>query len=180
MLKRVCLCPLLRILNPQCSIPKSQILWFVPILKPSSAALSLTVCEHRLDCATRLLSRKAMINFCRYAQLRVPIGRCLRSMRGHGIATSTCLRAKEVKEVPVATYAQNKKSVQRTILSVDESKSVPSHVSAEDIQRMATPFDKAVVSRMTPTLRAFLLEGKVAVVTGYVLLIPHACIAPKL
>ena len=121
-----------------------------------------------------------MINFCRHANLLVSIGNCLKSTRGHGIATSTCLQAKEIKEVPVATYAQNKKSAQRTVLSVDESKSAQSHVSAEDIQRTATPFNKAVVPRLTPTIRAFLLEGKVAVVTGYVLLIPHACIPSKL
>lgn len=172
--KRVCKCPLLWsiptvILNP----PKSGSL--------VRAQLKAIICrtQHCLDCATGLLSRKAMISFCRYAQLRVPIGHCLKSMRGHGIATSTCLRAKEVKEVPVATYSQDKTSAQRTILSVDESKSAPSHVSAEDIQRMATPFNKAVVPRMTPTLRAFLLEGKVAVVTGYVLLISHAYIPLK-
>ena len=120
-----------------------------------------------------------MINFCRYANLRVPIGHCLKSIRGKGITTSTCLRAKDFEEVPVATYAQHKNSTQRTVLSVDKSKSSPSHVSTKDIQRTATPFDKTVVSRMTPTLRAFLLEGKVAVVTGYVLLMIHACISSR-
>ncbi len=120
-----------------------------------------------------------MISFSRYASLRVPIGHYLRSTRGHGIATSTRLRAKDVEEVPVATYAQNKEFAQRSVLSVDKSKSVPSPISTKDIQRTATPFDKAVVPRMTSTLKAFLLEGKVAVVTGYVLPIIHACISPQ-
>ena len=118
-----------------------------------------------------------MVSFSRYASLRIPIGHCLKPTKGHRIAASTRLRAKDVKEVPVATYAKDKKTAQRTVLSVDESKSVPSPISPKDIQRTATPFDKAVVPRMTPTLRAFLLEGKVAVVTGYVLLITHACIS---
>ena len=121
-----------------------------------------------------------MINFCRYANLRVPIGHCLKSTRGNGITTSTCLRVKDVEEVPVATYAQSKKSAQRTVLSVDKSKSTPSHVSPKDVSRTATPFDKTVVPRMTPTLRTFLLEGKVAVVTGYVLPMIHACISPRI
>ena len=119
-----------------------------------------------------------MVNFCRYANLRVPIGHCLKSIRGNGITTSTCLRVKDVEEVPVASYAQNKKSAQRMVLSVDKSKSAPSHVSTNDIQRIATPFDNTVVPRMTPTLRAFLLEGKVAVITGYVLPMIRACIYP--
>ena len=81
--------------------------------------------------------------------------------------------------MPVATYAQSKKSAQRTVLSVDRSKSAPSHVSPKDISRTATPFDKTVLPRMTPTLRAFLLEGKVAVVTGYVLATIRACVSPQ-
>ena len=120
-----------------------------------------------------------MISFSRYASLRVPIGHYLSLTRGHGIATSTRLRAKDVKEVPVATYAQNKESARRTVLSVDKSKPAPSPISTEDLQRTAMPFDKAVVPSMTPTLKAFLLEGKVAVVTGYVLPIIHACISPQ-
>ena len=119
-----------------------------------------------------------MVSFSRYASLRIPIGHCLKPTKGHGIAASTRLRAKDVKEVPVATYAKDKKTAQRMVLSVDESKSVPSPLSPKDIQHTATPFDKAVVPGMTPTLRAFLLEGKVAVVTGYVLLITHACSSP--
>ena len=115
-----------------------------------------------------------MINFCRYANLRSPVGHCLKSLGCHRIATSTCLRG---KDVPVATYAQNKKSTQRTVLSVDRSKSATARVSTEDLQRTATPFDKTIVPTMTPTLRAFLLEGKVAVVTGYVLSITCACIS---
>ena len=117
-----------------------------------------------------------MISFCRYVNLRPPIGHCFKSLGYHRIATSTCLRGKVVKEVPLATYAQETESAQRTVLSVDRSKSAAAHVSTEDLQRTATPFDKTIVSRMTPTLRAFLLEGKVAVVTGYVLSMTCACV----
>ena len=146
----------------------------MPGLKPSFAASCLSVCQHSLDCATGLLSTDTMINFCRYAKLRVPVGCCVKSTRGHGIATSTCLRAKDIEEVPVATYAQNKKSALKT---VDKPKSHTNYVSSKDIQRTATPFDRAAVPKMTPTLKAFLLEGKVAVVTGYVLPMTHACIS---
>lgn len=55
--------------------------------------------------------------------------------------------------MPVATYAKDK-TAQRMVLSVDGSKSDPSPISTKDIQRKATPFDKAVVPRMTPTFRA--------------------------
>lgn len=34
--------------------------------------------------------------------------------------------------------------------------------------RKAVRFDRSLVGRMTPTMRAFTLEGKVVVVTGYV------------
>lgn len=94
-----------------------------------------------------------MVSFSRYASLRVPIDHCLRSTRGHGIGASTRLLAKDVEEVPVATYAKDK-TAQRMVLSVDGSKSDPSPISTKDIQRKATPFDKAVVPRMTPTFRA--------------------------
>ena len=120
-----------------------------------------------------------MISFSRTASLRVPLGHCLRSTKRHGIAASTRLPAKDVKEVPVATYAKDKTTAQRTVLSVDGSKPDPSPTFTEDIQRTATPFDKAVVTRLTPTLRAFLLEGKVAVVTGYVFPIVRACICSR-
>ena len=81
--------------------------------------------------------------------------------------------------MPVATYAKDKKTAHRTVLSVDGSKSDPSPISTKDIQRTATPFDKAVVPSLTPTLKAFLLEGKVAVVTGYVFPIIHTCISSQ-
>lgn len=156
-------------------ILQSRVHLFTPSLKPLSAAFPLTVCHYSFDCAARFLSRRIMINLCRYAKLRIPVGHCVKSIRGNEITTSTCLQAKDVEEVPVATYAQNKKSVQRTVLSVDKSKSAPSHVSTKDIQRTATPFDRTIVPRMTPSLKAFLLEDKVAVVTGYVLTMIHAC-----
>ena len=37
----------------------------------------------------------------------------------------------------------------------------------EDGKKKAFPFDKNAVSRLTPTMKNFTLEGKVAVVTGY-------------
>ena len=37
------------------------------------------------------------------------------------------------------------------------------------MNRSAEPFDRASLERMTPTMRNFTLDGKVAIVTGYVI-----------
>lgn len=93
-----------------------------------------------------------------------------------GITTLNQLRPKNVKEVPVAAYVKDNKSAgdapQRSVLSVDESETSLQALSSEDGRRSAIAFDKSIAAKMTPTMRMFTLEGKVAVVTGYVFSIP--------
>ena len=51
---------------------------------------------------------------------------------------------------------------------VDESEpAAPKPIAGEeDVSRKAVAFDRTIVSKMTPTMKRFTLEGKVAVVTG--------------
>ena len=87
-----------------------------------------------------------------------------------GIATRTPLRAASKKEVPVATYAGDRGSdtnqAQRTVLNVDISQPMAWAVTGQDAGRKAVAFDKRTAPKMTPTMRSFTLDGKVAVVTG--------------
>ena len=86
-----------------------------------------------------------------------------------GFTKSSHLNAQNAKEIQVATYAKGKKSgTEHTTINVDQSKS-SSESSSDDDERRAVAFDGSIVSKMTPTLKSFTLEGKVAVITGYVL-----------
>lgn len=87
----------------------------------------------------------------------------------------TQLRANSTKEVPVATYVKDNKTSsnapERSTISVDKSKALPRAVSTVDAGRNAVAFDRSVIGKMTPTMRSFTLEGKVAIITGYVWLL---------
>ena len=84
--------------------------------------------------------------------------------------TSISFRSKIAKQVPVASYAKSPKSgtsaAERTTLTVDESQVSPTPVLGGDVSRKAMAFDSSIVRKMTPTMKRFTLEGKVAVVTG--------------
>ena len=79
---------------------------------------------------------------------------------------------KNKTEVPIASYTKSKANgtnvaAERTVLMVDESEpAAPDSIAGEDDNRKAVAFDRSVVSKMTPTMKRFTLEGKVAVVTG--------------
>ena len=79
---------------------------------------------------------------------------------------------KKKTEVPIASYTKPKASgtnvdAERTVLMVDESEpTAPTSIAGEDVTRKAVAFDRTIVSKMTPTMKRFTLEGKVAVVTG--------------
>lgn len=80
---------------------------------------------------------------------------------------------KNKTEVPIASYTKPKANgtnvaAERTVLTVDESEPAASKSIAgeEDVSRKAVAFDRSVISKMTPTMKRFTLEGKVAVVTG--------------
>ena len=61
----------------------------------------------------------------------------------------------------------------RTTLRLDQIQvatySTASSYASEDESRDAVPFAKEMLPKLTPTIRSFTLDGKVAVVTGYVL-----------
>lgn len=87
-----------------------------------------------------------------------------------GLSASSFLNSKNKKEVPVASYTDSKKSgtdaAERMTLTVDESRASPTPVSGGDVSRKAVAFDRSVFPKMTPTMKGFTLQGKVAVVTG--------------
>jgi len=85
------------------------------------------------------------------------------------MTTSSISRAADRKEVPVASYVKSKSDqVDRTVLKIDQDHTAPKVLAAKDASRRAVPFDQSVVNRLTPTMKMFTLEGKVALVTGYV------------
>lgn len=64
-------------------------------------------------------------------------------------------------KVPVVTHDGK---AHRTTLKVDRSQFVTeTHINEG---RIARPFDSRVVEKLTPTMKKFSLEGRVAVVTG--------------
>ncbi len=87
--------------------------------------------------------------------------------------TSNQPRPNDAKEVLIATYAKENRTVsnaaQSPFLLVNETKTSPMTVSGGNGERSAIAFDSSIAGKMTPTMRMFTLEGKVAVVTGYVL-----------
>ncbi|KAL6714533.1 hypothetical protein ACLMJK_007958 [Lecanora helva] len=102
--------------------------------------------------------------------LKSILRRNLLTSRSRGIrhfAISRTLKARDIKEVPVTTYTKAKNpGSEHTLLAVDHSKKPPRAVSNENDDREAQAFNGSIVSKMTPTMRSFTLEGKVAVVTG--------------
>lgn len=61
------------------------------------------------------------------------------------------------------------KDGEQTVLTVDAFKSKDASLPIVDVAKQAFALKKGVVDHLTPTLRKFTLQGKVAVVTGYVL-----------
>ena len=82
---------------------------------------------------------------------------------------------KNKTEVPVASYTRTTRqpgananaAAERTTLAVDDgSQRAPTPVAGHGVDRKAVAFDGSIVPKMTPTMKGFTLEGKVAVVTG--------------
>jgi len=86
-----------------------------------------------------------------------------------GIAHSSFLRAESKKEVPVASYTtDNPHDPERVVLAVNDAKSSLVSAAAHDVGWKAVAFKNDLVKKMTPTMRKFVLQDKVAVMTGYV------------
>lgn len=64
-----------------------------------------------------------------------------------------------MKNVHSVTY-KNARKVEQTTIQMNLSESVTEE------GRRATPFDKGVVKRLTPTLKSFTLTDKVALISG--------------
>jgi hypothetical protein len=98
----------------------------------------------------------------------VGIGTVLAGYRS--LSTSCFVRSKDVKRVPVMTYdhglGNGIDAARRTTLAVDELKSASKPIHGRSTRRQVVAFDRSVVPILTPTLRSFTIEGKVAVITG--------------
>ena len=84
--------------------------------------------------------------------------------------TSSCIgRTAEKRDVSLASYTEESqkttKDAQRTTLHVNENQQASPE--PKDVSRKTVPFDRSLLSKLTPTMRSFTLDGKVAVVTGY-------------
>ena len=67
-------------------------------------------------------------------------------------------------EVPVSTYADNE--AQQTVLHVNQAKTIDTTTPMLDVAKQACALEKGIVAKLSPTLKKFTLEGKVALVTG--------------
>jgi hypothetical protein len=85
-----------------------------------------------------------------------------RLTRSRGLCTSQWLRQTKQDQVPVVTHDG---TTSRTTLHVDRSHPVVDSRTSDE-GREAQPFDKSVLSKLTPTMRSFALDGKIAVITG--------------
>jgi hypothetical protein len=91
----------------------------------------------------------------------------------------TTVRARLLKEekviqaeVPVVAYSSDAASPQHDVVKVNQLKPVSSAV--EDVAQKAIPLKSEILSHLSPTLKKFTLEGKVALVTGYLMLYTSA------
>ena len=84
-----------------------------------------------------------------------------------GFATLRNLKTLDTNQVPVATYSKGK-GAERTTLPLDKLQTASAAIPSHDDGREAIALDRSVLPRLTPTLKSFTLEGKVAVITGWV------------
>ncbi len=86
-----------------------------------------------------------------------------------GIAHSSFLRAESKKEGPVASSTTDKPhDPERILLAVNDAQSSLVSAAAHDVGWKAVAFNNDLVKKMTPIKRKFVLQDKVAVMTGYV------------
>lgn len=87
------------------------------------------------------------------------------------ISSTSIRRNADQREVPVVTYVEDgqssESSAQRSTLKDDNSRSSRSTEVKNRKNENALSFDPGPSAGMTPTMRSFTLEGKVAIVTGY-------------
>ena len=85
------------------------------------------------------------------------------------VARSTTKNEKIAEhEIPVVEYSSGSGEAHHTILKIDQTKPVSSPIV--DVAKRAYALESSLVSKLSPTLAKFTLHGKVALITGYVLL----------
>lgn len=98
--------------------------------------------------------------------------RALRAATATRCLTTTVARLNESKiaenEVPVVTYVDGSNQPEHTVIRVDQSKPVDNISTMADVAKKAFALEKEVALKLSPTLKKFMLDGKVALVTGYV------------
>ena len=89
------------------------------------------------------------------------------------IRTSAPLDATEavaVNEVPFIKFERNEASgateVHQSALSINQNQPIEMAIPIVDIARQAFPLEKSLVEKLSPTLKKFTLQGKVALITG--------------
>ena len=88
------------------------------------------------------------------------------------VARSTSKNEKIAEaEVPVVEYSSGSGEAHHTILKVDQTKPVSSPIV--DVAKKAYALESGLISKLSPTLAKFTLHGKVALITGYLLLHPN-------
>ena len=71
-------------------------------------------------------------------------------------------------EVPVVAYTEGSDQPYHAVLKVDQSKIADTTGPIVDVAKAAFAVEKDIALKLPPTLRKFMLDGKVALVTGYV------------
>ena len=74
------------------------------------------------------------------------------------------------KEVPVSTYSGDlaENSGETHVLTVNQTSSPIATPIIMDVAKRAFALDKGAAKNLTPTLKKFTLQNKVAIITGYV------------
>ena len=102
-----------------------------------------------------LLSRRAAVHDI-FHSTKI---RCISSSISHE-------KPKDARQIPVTTYAKDKSNGAQTSIPVKDGLVGAVSISKNNESRQAVAFDKGVMPKLTPTMKMFTLEGKVALVTG--------------
>ena len=71
-----------------------------------------------------------------------------------------------VTEVPVTAYTEGVDQPYHAVLKVDQSARADATGPVDDAAKVAFAIEKDIASKLPPTLKKFMLDRKVAVVTG--------------
>ncbi|KAL9104244.1 MAG: hypothetical protein Q9163_000792 [Psora crenata] len=103
----------------------------------------------------------------------IPLSR-IRAPQGIGafrIIPATCRRLTVSRSLPAASKHGEPAAIQGEkerpgTANANLAPKPPGPLGAEDVERKAKPLDRSLPAKMTPTMKSFTLDGKVAVVSG--------------